>query len=229
MAEGVQTKDVYFAPQGPKYKVFKGPRRIDVEVAIDQDDRKKASVKNLMQFRLYALKSGYTPAIELAWSNCYDASTWIACYKGQVKIGEGFSMPKNPELKDGALILTEEQFNNLQGKIFAREYLEKTGMSSFGGNNYLPKNKVLRHPVWRALAGNKKLLQQHVNAAFKKHNSEPAMGICLADESDVPTQQVFTFSIGYFYPRSSFLFNKNLDFDACMVGVRSDLEKKLKK
>src|SRR3989344_9443736 len=104
MGTEVQTTDVNFAPQVLKYMVFKGPRRIDVEVAIAKDNRQKATVAGLMQFRLDALKSGYAPTIELAWDRWYDTNNWIAYRGANVKIGEDFEMPKNPNLENGALV-----------------------------------------------------------------------------------------------------------------------------
>src|SRR3989344_1042534 len=114
MATEVQITGVNFAPQVLKYMVFKGPRRIDVEVAIAKENRQKASVAGLMQFRLDALKSGYRPAIELAWGRWYDASNWVAYWDGKVKIGEDFEMPENPKMENGVLVLTEKQFDDLK-------------------------------------------------------------------------------------------------------------------
>ena len=72
MTTNVQTADVHFAPSVPKYRIFEGPRRVDVETAISNDNRQKSSVEDLMQFRLDALKSGYEPAIKLTWDRWYN-------------------------------------------------------------------------------------------------------------------------------------------------------------
>ena len=224
MGTEVQTTDVNFAPQVPKYEVFEGPRRIDVEVAIAKDNRQKAPVAGLMQFRLDALKSGYEPAIELAWSRWYDTSNWSAYRDGIVKIGEGFEMPENPKLENGALVLTEKQFDDLQGETFSRKELEKAD-----ANDWLAKSQVLKHPVWQAVAGSE-LLEQYADAQFSRYGNEQAMGVYLASAQDKPTMRALVLDGGGNY-RSN-LYNCGL-FDyygARLVGVqRGTLEDRVQK
>jgi len=191
MATEVQITGVNFAPQVLKYMVFKGPRRIDVEVAIAKENRQKASVAGLMQFRLDALKSGYRPAIELAWGRWYDASNWVAYWDGKVKIGEDFEMPENPKMENGVLVLTEKQFDDLQGQTFSRKELEKACM-----NGRMTKNQVLKNPVWQAVVGNKELLQQYADAQFEKYDLKEAMSIGLARELNIPTQRALVLDDG---------------------------------
>ena len=186
--EDVKVVDVNFAPQVPQYRVFEGPRRIAVEQAIakDPDSRHKASIEELMQFRLDALNSKYEPAISQAWNNWYDSNTWIGYCAGKVKIGEGFSMPENPQLKQGALVRTEKEFEELKGKAILRK--------KYNGSDWQSKDKVLKDPAWRAVG--RKTLKPYMNAEFKKYNFQTAMGVYFADELDVSTQRALVLGGG---------------------------------
>lgn len=221
--EDVRTIDVHFAPQVPKYRVFEGPRRVDVELAItkDPDGRHTASVTEVLQFRLDALKSDYKPAINQAWNSWYDSSTWVVYNKDQVKVGEGFSMPENPQLKNGTLVLTEKQYEELKGKTFSRKELEKAVL-----NAWLPGKKVLKHPIWQAVVGDKKILQTYVDAYFKKYNTKTGMGVYLSSSQDKLILRALVFHGGDYW--SALNDGRLLDGnDARLVGVRKGLEAKI--
>ncbi|MCX6775177.1 MAG: hypothetical protein NTY99_03780 [DPANN group archaeon] len=49
----------------------------------------------------------------------------------------------------------------------------------------MPKERVLEHPVWQAVAS-QELLQKYANVEFKRHGLEKAMGVHIPSKSKVP-------------------------------------------
>lgn len=210
----VTVTDVYLAaPLVPKYRVFNGARRADVESEIASVGMRKASIGQLMRFRLDALASKYEPDISEAWDQWHDADTWIAYWNGKVKIGDGFQMPENPQLRSGALVRTVDEFNALKGKTFLRKDLKNIGTLQ-------TLKQVLKDPVWRTVGG--KVLNKYARAEFRKYSFTEAMGVYLADELDVPTQRPLALGDGD-YGRSGLGGYGGLDDGrARLVGVRDD-------
>ena len=206
----IEITDVYFAP--PSVRIFEGPHRFDVEAAVRADGRKVASIEALLEYRLKALDSGNKTEIDRAWNKGYDSSTWAAYWRDQIKIGEGFSMPENAKLENGTLQRTVEQYKALNGKVFSRKDLGAAGLF----NDWLPKEKVLKHPVWRTVGG--KAFPRYVDAQFRKYKN--AMGFSILDlETETPEQRPLVLNGGY--GRWSDLDGYwDLGLDARLVGVR---------
>lgn len=142
------------------------------------DGRVPMNVAQLMQRRLDTrnsdadVKSSYL-------DNWFDTGDAVLYHPdGRVKIVLDSQDLRNitPEskLRNGALILTEDIYNSLQGEEFNE--------GKFGRvNEWLSRNAVKSHPVWKALARNQGLLNDYADYIFaegkQRFGNDEAMGI----------------------------------------------------
>ena len=174
-----------------------------------------------MKRRLQVLKSGNEELVNAWWENYFDSPDGVACKGDEVKYVPNaqllLDITPEAKLSNGALVLTEKQYDALQGKTFSRKELEK-----LGGNNGLTKNQVLKHPVWQAVAGD--ILEQYADAHFKRYNAKTLMGVYFSSLRDKPTIRALALSNGGNH--WSHLFGgRYLDGSyARLVGVRQGLE-----
>lgn len=150
------------------------------------DDRVPLSVANLMERRLHAGKSS------AIWKdNYFDAGDGIAYTAG----GDKFKIvldsqdlrkvtPKS-ELKNGALILGDGIYEQLQGQEFTKKDLKSLLERD------LSADEVKAHPVWKALARDDALLVEYTDRMFAEMKDrfkyDTAMGLYLASGEKVPT------------------------------------------
>ena len=77
--------------------------------------------------------------------------------------------PESPR-NGGALILTAENYDALQGEEFKKGKLGKTG-------DWLSRADVKSHPVWKVLARDQALLNDYTDYIFTEGKHDTAMGI----------------------------------------------------
>jgi len=202
------------------YQTFQG-RYVDAMPALRADNKTALPVRGQMRQRLQVLNLGKEDLIEAWWENYFDSPDGVACKGDEVKYVPNaqllLDITPEAKLSNGALVLTEKQYDALQGKTFSRKELEK-----LGGNNGLTKNQVLKHPVWQAVAGD--ILEQYADAHFKRYNAKTLMGVYFSSLRDKPTIRALALSNGGNH--WSHLFGgRYLDGSyARLVGVRQGLE-----
>jgi len=142
------------------------------------DGRVPMSVAGLMRRRLDVRNSD--PIVRgFYMDNHFDTGDAIAYHPdGRVKIVLDSQhlrdMTPEAKLSDGALILTEDVYNALEGKEFNKRQLGKVAKR-------LSKDEVKYHPVWRALARDQTLLYDYADYIFtegkKRFGYDTAMGV----------------------------------------------------
>ncbi len=150
-------------------------------------------VSDVMRARLEAIKS--CPEQKDFWlNNFFDTIDGVAYHSGKVKVVCDAQPLKDiqpdTELSYGALILTPQEYAELDGEEFSRAYLAEAGLGGL-----LEKSKVNSHPVWRALARDDYLLREFTNAVFAEvkemHGTDIAMGIYLCSEQKSPIMRAW--------------------------------------
>src|SRR3989344_6285000 len=141
---------------GLVYQTFQG-RYVDAMPALTAEGRIPMSISELMKRRLQVLQSENKKLVSAWWGNYFDSPDGVA-YKGdEVKVVLNAQMlldiTPGAELNDGALVLTEKQYDGLPGKTFSRKQLEKYRRKIESEAGSMIKNQALENPVWQAVAG----------------------------------------------------------------------------
>jgi hypothetical protein len=210
-------------PVEPIYKPFTG-RYVDAMPALMAEKRIPMPVSALMKRRLQVLESKNEDLIENWWGHYYDSPDGIANFKQEYKIVKNaeplLNITQESKLKNGALVLTETQYDNLKGETFSRKELEKAGI-----NDWMQKSEVVKHPVWNAIAGSEDLLKNYANVQFKKYDSTKAMGVYISDPQDTHTMRALVLGG---CDRGSYLDDYgSLGSDARLAGVREKILEEL--
>ncbi len=147
------------------FKQFYG-RNVDQMPRLLAGDRVPISVAGLMQRRLDGRNSdAYVNRSCL--DNFFNTGDAVVYHRdGRVKIVLDSQTlrditPKS-KLRDGALVLTEEAYNALQGEEFKKGELGKVD----GG---LSREQAKAHPVWKVLARDQALLNDYVDYIFGEY------------------------------------------------------------
>lgn len=157
------------------YKEFYG-RNTEQMSKLIVDNRISMNVAQLMQRRLDTrnsdadVKSSYL-------DNWFDTGDAVVYHPdGRVKIVLDSQnlrdITSDNRLRNGALILTEDIYNNLPGEEFKKGKIEKI--------TELSKEAVKSHPVWKVLARDQGLLNDYIDYIFaegKRFGNHKAMGI----------------------------------------------------
>ncbi len=129
------------------------------------------------------------------------------------------SITPDTPLKDGALIITPEQYGSIRETELTRKQLERAGI-----NDRLSKSRVVNHPGWQALVGgDKHLLGEYADLLFslvkERYNENSAMGFYVTNEQ---CPSVRPWVLDGFDDRSFAYDRRHLDFPyARLVGVRT--------
>lgn len=133
-----------------------------------------------------------------AWYGYRCASNHIACFNGIIKIGLDPSpyLRENAGCRNGIVQLSEDDFESLEGEVFFRHKLLKYGLGT-----WLEKDRVKKHPLWKAAADyDKKLLEDYVDTAFsvvrRLYSENKAMGIFLPDGTSFPALNMLFLGYG---------------------------------
>jgi len=160
-----------------KYKEFYG-RNVKQMPALIAEGRVPMNVSQLMQERLDVRNS--KEAVRESWTNNYfDTGDAIAYHPdGRVKVVLDSrtlrEMTPDTERIEGALLLTEDTYNVLEGEEFAKRKYGKIG-------DWLSKDDVKAHPIWKTLARDQALLNDYADFIFaqgkEEFNYDVAMGV----------------------------------------------------
>lgn len=127
------------------------------------DGRMPANVSQLMQRRL-DLRNDDTGVKDFYMDNYFDIGDGVVYHPdGRVKIVLDSQhlrdmTPETPR-NDGALVLGEDVYNALEGEEFKKGKLGKV-------NEWLSREDVKSHPVWKALARDQGLLNDYTDYIF---------------------------------------------------------------
>jgi len=164
----------------PFYKEFYD-RNTEQMPKLIADGRVPMNVSQLMQRRLNTqnsdadVKSSYL-------DNWFDTGDAVVYHSdGRVKIVLDSQnlrdITPDSQLRNGALVLTEDIYNSLQGEEFKKGKLGKV-------NEWLSKEAVKSHPVWKVLARDQGLLNDYADYIFtegkQRFGNDEAMGIFLS-------------------------------------------------
>jgi hypothetical protein len=149
-------------PTREAYKEFYG-RNTEQMPKLIADDRVPMNVSQLMQRRLNTqnsdadVKSSYL-------DNWFDTGDAVVYHPGgRVKIvldsQDLRDITSDSQLRSGALVLTEDIYNNLQGEEFKKGKLGKV-------DEWLSREAVKSHPVWKVLARDQGLLNDYADYIF---------------------------------------------------------------
>ena len=167
--------------KGEAYKEFYG-KNIEQMPKLVAEGRVPMSVAGLMQRRLDVRNSD--DKVKAAWMSHYFCTGDAVIYNpdGKVKIvldSENLRnvTPDTPR-NSGALIVTPEAYDALQGEEFRKGKLGKIG-------DWITKKDVKAHPIWRALARDQALLNDYADYIFAEakdsYGYDVAMGVFTYD------------------------------------------------
>src|SRR3989344_8579206 len=159
------------------YKKFHG-RNTEQMPKLIADGRVPMSVAGLMQRRLDV--RNFDADVKTSYlDNYFDTGDAVVYHPdGRVKIVLDSQTlrdvtPKS-ELINGALVLTEDAYNVLQGEEFKKGKLGKV-------NEGLTREQAKAHPVWKVLARDQALLNDYVDYIFaegkQRFSYDTAMGV----------------------------------------------------
>ena len=161
----------------PFYKEYCG-KNVEQMPKLITEGRVPMNTSQLMQRRL-DFRNG-SEAVKTAWmDNHFDTGDAVVYHpNGDVKIVLDSQtlrdITPNSELRDGALVLTEEDYTALQGEEFEKGELGKV-------NDRMTREDVKSHPVWKVLARDQGLLNDYADYIFaegkKRFGYNTAMGV----------------------------------------------------
>ena len=182
------------------------------------------STADVIKERLEALNNKDLGLIKFWLDRYFDTTDGIAYSGDKRKVAYSpkqlLNLEPNTNLSNGALIITPDEYKDLEGEEFSVKELEKAGLG-----RRLSKEEVITHPVWLALArGDKHLLKEYRNAVFeeikRRYNDSEGMSIYLGSEQKQPSMRAW--AVDYLVSRS-YAVGLNLNFIARLAGVSSKI------
>ena len=184
------------------------------------DGRVPMNVSQLMQRRLDVRNA--SEDVKTAWMDYYfDTGDGVVYHpNGRIKIVLDSQhlreINSQSKLNKGALVLTEEDYNALQGQEFEGDKIGKTGTE-------LSKADVKAHPVWKVLARDQNLLNYYADYIFaegrQRFKYDNAMGI-FTSSAGVDSPEMRAWYVDRLVSRSNASGRSNLDNDGGrLVGL----------
>lgn len=205
-----------------------GGRNVEQMPKLIADGRMPASVSQVMQRRL-DLRNDETGVKDFYMDNNFDTGDGVVYHPdGRVKIVLDSQHLRDMTLESprngGALVLTAENYDSLQGEEFKKGKLGKT-------EDWLSKADVKAHPVWKVLARGQVLLNDYTDYIFaegkKRFGYDTAMGIFLGSANgETPEMRVwYVYGLG----GRSYAFGKSdLEFGSGrLLGIAPEVQESL--
>ena len=173
------------------YREFYG-RSVEQMPKLIADGRVPMNVAQLMQRRL-DVRNSDADVKTFYMDNCFDTGDAVAYHPdGRIKIILDSQtlreMTPDTQRVDGALLLTEDVYNALQGEEFKKGKLGRTG-------DWLTREQVKTNPVWKVLARDQALLDDYVDSIFvegkQRFNYDTAMGVFPDSAGNEPKLRVW--------------------------------------
>ena len=160
---------------------------IDQMPKLIADGKVPMSVSQLMQKRLYVRNASND--IKSFWMDNYldtgDAIVYrsdgkFSWDKLKIDLDSQYLRAMTPQTRRnwGALILTPEQYNAIDGEEFGKSSLGKT-------ESWLPREDIKVHPIWRALARDQELLNDYVDLVFTEGKDRFGYNVAMAAYIDL--------------------------------------------
>jgi hypothetical protein len=145
-----------------RFEVYKG-RNTEQMPKLRADGRVPANVSQIMQRRL-DLRDDDTGVKSFFMDNYFDSGDAVLYHPdGRVKIVLDSQhlrdMTPDTPRNSGALIICEDVYKTLEGEEFKKDKLGKTG-------DWMSKEDVKAHPVWKVLARDQALLDDYADYIF---------------------------------------------------------------
>lgn len=178
--------------EGERFKEFYG-RNTEQMPKLIAEDRVPMSVAGLMQRRLDVRNA--SEDVKNYWMDNFFNTGDAAVYHpdGRVKIVLDSQylreMTPDTQRNGGALVLTEDIYNSLEGEEFKKGKLGKT-------DEWISKKDVKNHGVWKALARDQSLLDDYTDLIFaeveEKFGYDNAMGVFpISTNGDTPEMRAW--------------------------------------
>ncbi len=173
------------------YQEFYG-RNVEQMPKLIADGRVPMNVAQLMQRRL-DVRNSDAKVKESYMDNYFDTGDAIAYHPdGRVKVVLDSQTLRDitPETQraGGALLLTENVYNTLQGEEFKKGKLGKV-------NDWMSREDVKSHPVWKVLARDQGLLNDYADYIFaegkERFGYDTAMGVYPDSAGDAPKMRAW--------------------------------------
>jgi len=138
-------------------------RNVDQMPLLIAESRVPMSVAGLMKRRLDSQRSDWR-------ENYFDVSDGVAYHPDRKRFKVVLDaqllrvMTANSKLNDGALVLADGVYEDLEGQEFTRKELE--GITG----RHLTPDEVKAHPIWQVLARDNDLLKSYTDATFEEMN-----------------------------------------------------------
>jgi hypothetical protein len=208
-----------------EYKEFYG-RNIDKMPELIKQGFTPLSMAQVMQRRLDVL--GSTPEVEDAWWMHYfdtgDAVVYHPDGRIKVVLDSQIARELNPKstLRNGALVLSDGMYEQMQGEEFSKEDVEK--YAKYSKRESLSLKEAMNNPLWKALARDPKLLKEYAKATFKEAKSQldsnKNMGVYTSEFKEVPNLRLWLLDSLRNYGSSNVIgYYKLGDGSGRLVGV----------
>jgi len=199
------------------YKEFRG-KNVEQMPLLIAVGRVPMNVAQLMQRRLEVRNA--EADLKRAWmDNHFSTGDGVAYHPdGRVKIVLDSQtlrdMTPNTPRDNGALIFGEDVYNALEGEEFKKGKLGKV-------NDWMSREDVKAHPVWKVLARDQGLLNDYADYIFaeakERFGYDTAMGVFPDLAGDNPKMQVWY--VGRLVFRSVAFGMYDLDLNGRLVGI----------
>ncbi|MCD4666539.1 hypothetical protein K8R47_01890 [archaeon] len=204
-----------------RYKEFYGANPEQMNLLI-KEGRVPISTADLMRIRLEVLTGG-SEDVRSAWhDNYFDTGDAIVYHpNGNAKIVLDSKLARelnlDSEIRNGALILPDGMYEQLEGTEFNRDELEK-----YVAEESLTLDQVNQNPIWQALARDKSLLNKYADMVFKETKDrfgyDKNMGLYVSSKPEEPNMRLWY--VGRLGCRSGAGGNSSLGSDiGRLVGV----------
>ncbi len=199
-------------------------RNIDQMPKLIEEGRTPLSASGLMERRLETL-SASDPVNNSWWNNYFDTGDSVFYYPdGRIKVVLDAKplreISSESKLQNGALVLPDGLYEQLEGQEFTREQVAKYV------DRQLTSKDAKNNPVWVALARDQNLLNAYVDAVFSEAKQQfgynENMGVYVDNAQNVPTGRLWAVIRGL-GGSSSANGRNNLDVDdGRLVGVAAE-------
>jgi hypothetical protein len=195
-------------PLREKYKEFYGKNTEQMELLI-KDNRIPLTMQQIIERRLNSKQDDWK-------TNYFDTCDGLVQFKGKIKIIKNCKLLKEmtskTELTNGGIKITEKDYKKLKGKEF--------DISKIKFNNYLTKEEVKKHPIWKGLLG--EYLSTYIELVFP-NNIDKLMEVWI-DNKELILRAWCVGGLGYGSGASGW---DDLGYDGGrLVGIATELRDK---
>jgi hypothetical protein len=211
--------------QESKYKEYWGKITHQIPLAL-LEERIPPSINQILQKRIEIIDSEDNKAISKLWNeDIYSRDALIYHPSNKVKLVLDtpliYNITPRTKLINGALVLNNEEYDNLEGTEFTLAQLSK--YTKIKTSN---KCEIKNNPIWKILSRDQILLEEYVEQVFKlaKSDYEYLMGTYINNPIGVVTGNLWY--ISGINNQSIAIARSNLNYDKnYFFGILPDIQK----